>query len=464
MPRNEKLAKAAGTAGNIIHRHLLGNREATWELEDSLAMRLTHRSAAIAALTIGYALRRSRGTQRGRSPRRLEAVIRRWKRTAPQDSRTPLIPAAPLALRLLLALPEATGEKVLRIMGEAVRDLEEPREIGELIQSMTEDRKELGIYHTLPHSATLMAHLAVPQDGRWADPKRAGSFRAADYSCGSGELLTAVCRRAGQLQREAATNTGPKHPGTTPGVITAADILPASVAIAATELALMETGGRNWGETTTALTLRQGSLPHSGRGDEPRRVGLGSLDLLEEGSIQHQELRPIGREEKGETLEFPRHSQDLVVMNPPYSKPSISGLDRLIPNPGRGIPPTTDREKREMEGRMTRIRRSIQAGPGNGLALHFSHLADAMVKPGGAIALLLPMSVINNNTATSERREGWSMFRQKLARDYNRIIIVSIAAFEETDSNFSHDTGIAEVMLVARRNAPGEELTRVCKG
>ena len=418
-------------------------------------MRLTPRSAAIAALTIGYALRRSQGTQRGRSPKHREAVIRHWQEIARQGSRSTFIPAAPLALRLLLALPEIAGEKVLRTMGEAVRDLEEPREAAELMQSMTEDRKELGVYHTLPHSATLMAHLAVPQDERWADPQRAGEFRMADYSCGSGELLVAAYRRVRELQQEAGTDPGPNHPRMMAGGITAADILPASVA---TELTLMETGGRDWGETTRALTLRQGPLHPSGRGDEPRRVGLGSLDLLEEHSIQHQDLRPIGRGEETEPLEFPRHSQDLVVMNPPYSKPSINGLDRLIPNTRRGIQPTTDREKRDMEGRMARIRKNIQAGPSNGLALHFSHIADAMVKPGGTIALLLPMSVINNNTtANSGRQEGWSIFRQKLARDYNRIVIVSIAAFEETDSNFSHDTGIAEVMLVARRNAPGEE-------
>ena len=293
----------------------------------------------------------------------------------------------------------------------------------------------------------------------------------ADYACGCGELLTAAYRRLRELhQAQGQDPSGIHHQMMTNG-ITAVDVLPASVAIAATELDLLEAEpkGPPSGQTR-ALTVQQGPITtrrkekgtpaEAGRKPKTRQVGLGSLDLLEPGSLRHQERRPLGRklpQRNPKPLELAIESQDLVIMNPPYTRPTgAAGMDRNIPGGKLGIPPTSPGELRKMEIRMRRVQDAAHAGTGNGLALHFSHIADLMVKPGGTIALFLPMSAVTTYNEKINSKEGWSSFRWKLVEGYRNIRIISIAGFDEYESNFSHDTGIAEVMLIAQRTLPGE--------
>ena len=460
---NQNLMRAAQTAGNIIYTNIVGEPELAWELEDALSMPLSPRAAATAALVLAYTLARTRSGSR----KHRDAILRHWENINDPGSDLRFIPATPLALRLLHAIPGKAGEKALHILDEAIRRLENPARAADLLQKLAEDRKQMGVYHTLPASADLMAHLAVPQDDRWGDPQKAGEFRMADYACGAGELLTAAYRRVRELHKGGGGNPREIHDRMMAQGITAVDLLPASVAIAATELEMLEPIPRGGPGSIRAFTLRQGPIVETTPGEnhppgEDRPVGLGSLDLLEPKEVQRQKPRPIGRgtDHRMET-EFPHHSQDLVVMNPPYSKPPpAEEMDRNVPNPTGGVQPTTTREIQEMKQRMARIRDSIQAGTSNGLALHFSHLADRMVRPGGVIALLLPMSVVTSHSTDMSHQEGWSMFRRKLVEDYTDIRIVGIAGFEESNSNFSHDTGIAEIMLIARRIQDGEQPDR----
>ena len=463
LKENQGLMRAAQTAGNIIYNHIVGEPELTWEMEDALSMSLSPRAAATAALVLAYTLARTRsGSRKDR-----DAIIQHWESINDPGSDLRFIPATPLALRLLHAIPGKAGGKALHILDEAIRRLPDPARAADLLQELADDRKQLGVYHTLPASADLMAHLAVPQDDRWADPQKAGEFRMADYACGAGELLTAAYRRVRELHQGSGGNPRELHDRMMAQGITAVDVLPASVAIAATELEMLEPIARGGPGSVRAFTLRQGPIMETTPGEnlppgENRPVGLGSLDLLEPREVQRQKPQPIGRgTDRRMGTEFPPHSQDLVMMNPPYSKPSPAGeMDRNVPNPTVGVQPTTTREIQEMKQQMARIRDSIQAGPANGLALYFSHLADRMVRPGGVIAMLLPMSVVTSHSTDMRRQEGWSMFRRKLVENYTDIRIVGVAGFEESDSSFSHDTGIAEIMLIARRIQGGEQPDR----
>ena len=105
-----------------------------------------------------------------------------------------------------------------------------------------------------------------------------------------------------------------------------------------------------------------------------------------------------------------------------------------------------------MGRRMEKIRARIQAGPGNGFSLHFAHLAHRMVKRGGTIAVLLPMSSLSSGGGAGETwgiqrtDQGWPSFRRKLIDCYTDIRVIGIAGFEDTDSTFSQDTYIAEAM------------------
>ncbi len=352
---SQMLKKAAETAGILIHDSLAGNPELSWELEDALKMTLRPESASIAALTLIYALSRTHREH----PDHRAAILRHWEHIVMPQSQFRFVPV-PLALRLLRAVPQKAAARVVRILINAARRTKAPGRIADIIQGLVEDRKQLGVYHTLPASAALMAHLALPEDHqRWSNPLKTANFRMADYACGCGELLTAAYRRLRELHQAQGQDPSGIHHQMMTNRITAVDVLPASVAIAATELDLLEAEpkGTPSGQTR-AITLQQGPITNrrkeketpaeAGSKPKQRQVGLGSLDLLDPSSLRYQERRPLGRklpQKNPKPMELAVKSQDLVIMNPPYTRPtSAAGMDRNIPGGKPGIPPTSPEE------------------------------------------------------------------------------------------------------------------------
>ena len=460
------LKRNAQVAGMMIHNSLAENSELSWELEDALKMTLSPKSASIAALTLIYALSQ---THREHADDRA-AILRHWKQIVMPQSQLRFLPVIPLALRLLRAVPAKKSAPLVNVLISTARQTETPGHVSDIIQGLVEDRKQLGVYHTLPTSAALMAHLAVPEDNqRWSNPQSTVDFRMADYTCGCGELLTAAYRRLRELHQAQGQDPSGIHHQMITNAITAVDVLPASVAIAATELDLLEAEPKGTPSSQTrAITLQQGPITNQahrlGKKPKHRPVGLGSLDLLDPSSLRNQERQPLGRKlpyKKPKPMELTVKSQDLVIMNPPYTRPTgAAGMDRNIPGGKPGVPQTSPQELRKIELRMSKIRKAAHAGVGTGMALHFSQIADLMVKPGGTIALLLPMSAVTTYNENINSNEGWSSFRRKLVKRYRNIRIISIAEFEDSKSNFSHDTGIAEIMLIAQRTLPGEHPDR----
>ena len=84
------------------------------------------------------------------------------------------------------------------------------------------------------------------------------------------------------------------------------------------------------------------------------------------------------------------------------------------------------------------------------MASNFIDLAHAKLKPGGVLALVLPLAVVSG--------VDWSATRRLLARDYRNLTVVSIAAAGDAHERaFSADTGIAEALVVAvKRGEPVE--------
>ena len=78
-----------------------------------------------------------------------------------------------------------------------------------------------------------------------------------------------------------------------------------------------------------------------------------------------------------------------------------------------------------------------------------------MVKAGGHIALFLPLSSMVGGS-DSKFGKSWQKLRGQLAQDYNDVIIVSIAQGKDIDASFSADTGMAEVIVIARRRRSRE--------
>ena len=90
-------------------------------------------------------------------------------------------------------------------------------------------------------------------------------------------------------------------------------------------------------------------------------------------------------------------------------------------------------------------------GHGNaGLASNFIDLAHVKIKPGGVLALVLPLAIVSGGA--------WSRARRLLAREYRDLTVVTIAAAGDSHERaFSADTGIAEALVVAvKRDEPVE--------
>ncbi len=78
-----------------------------------------------------------------------------------------------------------------------------------------------------------------------------------------------------------------------------------------------------------------------------------------------------------------------------------------------------------------------------GIASAFAALADKKLKPGGVLALVLPLSAAAGLS--------WQKFRQMLADDYTDLTVLTIAAADNDDLSFSADTGLAECLVIARK-------------
>ena len=79
-----------------------------------------------------------------------------------------------------------------------------------------------------------------------------------------------------------------------------------------------------------------------------------------------------------------------------------------------------------------------------------------MVKPGGHIALILPLSAALGGIWDGEQEWSWQKLRRLLSDGYNDIVVISIAQSKDIDSSFSADTNLAEVIIIARRLEHGE--------
>ena len=305
--------------------------------------------------------------------------------------------------------------------------------------------------------------MAVPDDLDWADPETLKNYRIADYACGSGGLVLAAYQRARDLHRDHGGYPDSVHAHMMENSLTACDIMPAAVHLTSSLLSSVAPRERYTG-------TRNVLYPFGGTGETDNKgnpiVDLGSLELLDRKSTKHQAVLPLNQqmvlgateERRAIEVDMPQLSQSLVIMNPPFTTPTNHAADHAKPgNPAFAAFNTTQAEQKAMAAKTKKLSEGT-IGDGNaGLGSQFTAIANNMVKPGGHIALFLPLSSMLGGSDTKPGGS-WQKLRRMLAQNYNDIIVVSIAQNKDVDSSFSADTGIAEAIIVARRLASGERL------
>ena len=143
--------------------------------------------------------------------------------------------------------------------------------IGTVFQRLIADRKFLATFYTRPESATLLAHLAIPDDGAWDDPEQVKDFKIADYACGTGTLIHAAYRRLNQLHLFSGGDPSKLHSHMMGESLTALDVLPSAVHLTASMLSSSHPAERY--QDTRTIVTQYGKTSAGG-------VSIGSLDLL----------------------------------------------------------------------------------------------------------------------------------------------------------------------------------------
>ena len=372
---------------------------------------------------------------------------------------------------------------------------------GRIFNKLIAERKLLAAYYTSIPAATLLAGLALaPQRWPgmdWNDPAQLRQWRAVDPACGTGTLLMAAYQQI--TQNRAAMPSSPSVIPATAGIqppihgepsvpsaspvhgepveprtgaphlsndsavhqallehtLFGTDVVQSAIHITAATLAAMSpsVGFEEMQLHSLIMGVDAASVARRGSlGRRPGDIRLGSLDWLHDPEAQssfsatREQVGATGS--AGKLVQRPR--ADLVISNPPFTRRGSDGgkgeaLARVLDVP------EGDADTRRLVARQTSA--LLKGTPANQMAGHaasFTVLADRLIKPGGRLALVLPVTALAG--------ESWRQVRAMLANRYAIELVVS--SHDPELRSMSYDTNIAEVLLTARRLRADERAPR----
>ena len=339
---------------------------------------------------------------------------------------------------------------------------------GQMFGKLIADRKFLATFYTRRESSRLLAELAVarmPVDD-WSDRERVGALKVADLACGTGALLAAAYDRIASRVRRTGADDEDLHPAMMENVIVGADIMPAAVHLTCTSLSALHP--RKWYKRSGVHLMPYGKVEV--KEEKGAQIRIGSLELLQQYyqqtnyldtgdvTVMPSEEAKGEKDQKDEEVEawsvVVHDAADLVIMNPPFTRPTNhkTAAAQGVPVPSFAGFGTAADEQRLMAARLEELSPDRSVGHGNvGLASNFIDLAHKKVKPGGTIAFVLPLTVVSG--------ADWAKARNLLTEYYKDICVVSISSVGTTDAAFSADTGMAETLIIATRRKLGEPQT-----
>ena len=324
---------------------------------------------------------------------------------------------------------------------------------GRIFQRLIADRKYLATFYTLPASAALLARLAVAKmDGvDWSSAEAIGGLRVGDFACGTGALLSAVYEQVAARHERAGGDAQALHRVMMEEVLYGCDVMPSAVHITGSTLSGVEPS-----------VLFNGShlytMPYGRMRDDS--VMIGSLELLQSSNVltlfntsdPAMRTGSAGEETAAQIrAEIPDESYDLVIMNPPFTRPGSDweGSERAEDyiKHFRGLSTGLVAQK-DMAKSLSRYTKDTCYHGYAGIASAFAALAHKKIKPGGVLALVLPLSAASGLS--------WEGFREMIGRHYTGLTVLTIAGADDDALSFSADTGMAECLVIARKLKPDE--------
>jgi hypothetical protein len=200
-------------------------------------------------------------------------------------------------------------------------------------------------------------------------------------------------------------------------------------------------------DRSNILTVAYGKMPHG-------NIALGSIDLLDDQknievlAITAKAVSGMGEKEMETWSSLPHASFDLIVMNPPFVRPTGHEGQKIgIPVPMFAAFNSTEEEQRLMSKAMKRLTAGTAYHGNAGEASAFLVIANRKLKEGGVLALVMPLSLMPG--------DAWEACRQLLGKHYGGLIFVSIAGRNDEEMSFSADTGMGECLVIGRKDKAG---------
>ena len=342
---------------------------------------------------------------------------------------------------------------------------------GRIFNRLIADRKLLAAFYTSIPAATLLAGLALAPARwprvDWSDAASMRQLRVVDPACGTGTLLMAAYQQIVQNRATAPASVIPAeagiqetdealHQALVEHTLFGADVVQAAIHLTAATLAAMSPSVSFTQMQLHSLRMgigpppailkelaRNPDHPAFGRGDDQGHIYLGSLDWLEAGETQsffsatEEQVGAVGVA----IGVVPQPYADLVISNPPFTRRGSDG------GKGEALARVLDLPPGDAEAQQAVARRTsalLKGTPANQMAGHgasFTVLADRLVKPGGRVALVLPVTALAG--------ESWRDVRHMLADRYAIEFVVS--SHDPELRSMSYDTDIAEALVIARR-------------
>ena len=312
---------------------------------------------------------------------------------------------------------------------------------GIVFQRLIIDRKYIKANYTRPEAVALLSTLVLPMTHqRDVDVHK---LKVADFACGTGALLNGVYQRILSMHEQKDGIGANIHSDMLEHNIAGCDIMPNASHLTAA-LLTSTYPDKKIGQT------RIHTLPYGKQADGT--YALGALNLLNDPELMlsfymmESTSQQVGGE--GDTIvnrqrAFRHREFDIIVDNPPFSKPNADSGSSM-PKP---VFEGSERSHQDTAAMRRDLRKeNIRVANGQaGLASYFVDLADRMLKSNGksTMGFILPVTAIAS--------PHWQKVRDMWATEYHNVIVVTIVDAQAIGCTFSADTGMAECMVVATK-------------
>ncbi|MBT0160397.1 hypothetical protein G4O51_10485 [Candidatus Bathyarchaeota archaeon A05DMB-2] len=360
-------------------------------------------------------------------------------------------PVLDISLSILMNLPaSAVVDRELRSLANLSYDIASSRVLlrhdlfGRIYHNLLLGNlvKYNATYYTSLPAARLLGRLLIilPSDlnvGSVPPTYNGEPFRVVDFACGSGTLLSAIYKEIDARHRLESDDL--KIDELAKYLIEEGvwgfDVLHHAIHLAATVLSLHNPVPVS-DSNLIALRLGEGKY-------------LGSVNFLSSSVLGQDMMLPSGERHRGqesvsvtkrETKSIELPSFHVCIMNPPFTR-SVGGnlLFGSLPKKERTV-------LQKVLGRLLKDQNLSGIGQA-GLGAVFVFIADKYLEENGRLGLVLPRAVLSGVS--------WKKVREMLLEKYH--IEYIITSYETNNQwNFSENTDLSEVLIVARKKRSGE--------